>query len=237
MNPSMIEMRMVGEQTKILAYTIKPGKRSRLGLSRNSLFVNIATSSIVNRYLTMESIPATLFEDNLENLVNLGYIMVQVDETGRETMALSTEGTQWVEDNGELIKMYSDCISFDDIILTQIHACMITVMTQSTMPVPSNRKKRSSGRIKTERTLYCPGVGADGKWVDIPSSPKEVDHVTLDLQLSVQKMELNSVETEEALANKELDVVKAKSTQGDIMIKGGNQEIANDHGIYVHDLE
>ena len=49
----------------------------------------------------MDSEPTTLFEDNLENLINLGYIRIHEDEEKKQTMNLLPEGKQWVEDNGK----------------------------------------------------------------------------------------------------------------------------------------
>ena len=34
-------------------------------------------------------------------------------------------------------------------------------------------ERRSSLRVKTERKLYCPGNGVDGRWEDNPTSPSE----------------------------------------------------------------
>jgi hypothetical protein len=53
----------------------------------------------------MESIPATLFEDNLKHLVQLGYIRIHADEDKKLTLNLSPEEKRWVEDNGELIRI------------------------------------------------------------------------------------------------------------------------------------
>ena len=49
----------------------------------------------------MDSEPTTLFEDNLEHLVNLAYIRSHEDKDKKLTMTLSPEGKQWVEDNGK----------------------------------------------------------------------------------------------------------------------------------------
>jgi hypothetical protein len=46
----------------------------------------------------MESIPTNVFEDNLEYLVNLGYINIHVGDNEELTMSLSPKGKQRVEE-------------------------------------------------------------------------------------------------------------------------------------------
>jgi hypothetical protein len=49
----------------------------------------------------MEYISTSLFEDNLEHLVQIGYIKICPDENMNLMLSLLPEGKQWVEDNGE----------------------------------------------------------------------------------------------------------------------------------------
>jgi hypothetical protein len=79
-------------------------KAENCGWLKNSLFGNLGHFDIETGYFTMESIPVTLFEDNLEHLVQLGYIRIHPDENMKLMLTLSPERKQWVEDNGELIR-------------------------------------------------------------------------------------------------------------------------------------
>jgi hypothetical protein len=63
-----------------------------------------------------------------------------------------------VGDNGELIIIVMsagfDCISFDNIILTQINSSLTAVRGKCKTTEPSKDEKRSSDHLKIERTLY-----------------------------------------------------------------------------------
>ena len=71
--------------------------------AENSLFWNIGHFDIETRYLTMESISSEEYETNLDYLVRVGYIKIIVGDNEEPIMQLSTEGKQWISDNGEFI--------------------------------------------------------------------------------------------------------------------------------------
>jgi hypothetical protein len=100
-NTTRIETYMTRKSTMLIDNKIQCSEMRELTLCENSLFCNIGDFHIEAIYSTMDSEPTTLFEDNLERLINLGYIRIHEDEDKNQTMTMSPEGKQWVEDNGK----------------------------------------------------------------------------------------------------------------------------------------